>query len=44
MRPKEPVKKKLESSRPDNLMSKMKTKKKHSKNTMPKKKTRVSSS
>jgi len=44
MRLKESVKrKKIESSRPNNLMSNMKTKKKSSKNTMPKKKTRVSS-
>jgi hypothetical protein len=38
MRSKEPVKRKLESSKPNNLMSKIK-KKRASKNTTPKKKT-----
>jgi hypothetical protein len=40
MRSKEPVKRKLESSKPNNLMSKINNKKKRaSKNTTPKKKT-----
>jgi hypothetical protein len=39
MRSKEPVKTKLESSKPNNLMSKIKKKKRASKNTTPKKKT-----